>query len=64
MLRLARGKADLPPPENALPLTVSLGTPQQVDLDFDTHPGYYFHRDRFSFAVDGTVVKPDALPPG
>ena len=60
----ALGEADLLPPESAFPLKVSLGGPQQVDLDFDTHPGYYLYRDRFSFAADGVPVKPDALPPG
>ncbi len=57
-------ESDLLPPESAFPLNVSLSSPQQVDLDFDTHKGYYLYRDRFSFAVDGTAVKPDVLPPG
>ncbi|MBB4515542.1 thiol:disulfide interchange protein DsbD [Paraburkholderia fungorum] len=33
-------------------------------LDFDTHPGYYLYRDRFSFAADGVPIKPDRMPPG
>ncbi|WP_407973358.1 protein-disulfide reductase DsbD (plasmid) [Burkholderia pyrrocinia] len=60
----ALDQTDLLPPESAFPLTVSLGGPQQIDLAFDTRPGYYLYRDRFSFMVDGTAVKPDTLPPG
>ncbi len=60
----ALSEVDLLPPESAFPLKVSLDRPQQVDLDFDTRPGYYLYRDRFSFMVDGAAVKPDALPPG
>lgn len=60
----ALGEADLLPPESAFPVKVSLGGPQQVDLDFDTRPGYYLYQDRFSFMVDGKAVKPDALPSG
>ncbi|HDR9172976.1 TPA: protein-disulfide reductase DsbD [Burkholderia vietnamiensis] len=55
---------DLLPPERAFPLAVSLGAPLRVDLEFNTHPGYYLYRDRFDFAVDGVSVKPQQMPPG
>ncbi|CAB3805146.1 protein-disulfide reductase DsbD [Pararobbsia alpina] len=57
-------ESDLLPPEQAFPLKVALSAPQQVVLDFDTQPGYYLYRDRFSFAADGTPIKPDQMPPG
>ncbi len=59
----AVGESDLLPPGLAFPLKVSLSGPRQVTLEFDTQPGYYLYRDRFSFAVDGMPVKPDAMPP-
>src|SRR6266702_1087331 len=60
----AVNESDLLPPEQAFPLKVTLSTPQQVVLDFDIQPGYYLYRDRFSFAADGTPIKPDQMPPG
>lgn len=57
-------ESDLLPPEQAFPLTVSLSGPKQVTLDFNTKPGYYLYRDRFSFMVDGAPIKPDQMPPG
>ncbi|KFX64460.1 protein-disulfide reductase [Burkholderia sp. K24] len=57
-------ESDLLPPDQAFPLKVTLSAPQQVVLDFDTHPGYYLYRDRFSFAADGVPIKPDRMPPG
>ena len=60
----AVNESDLLPPERAFPLRVTSGGPQQVVLDFDTQPGYYLYRDRFSFAVDGTSIKPEQMPPG
>jgi len=60
----AVSESDLLPPEHAFPLKVTLSTPQTVALDFDTHPGYYLYRDRFSFAADGTPIHPDQMPPG
>ncbi|MFM0597243.1 protein-disulfide reductase DsbD [Paraburkholderia dilworthii] len=60
----AVNESDLLPPEQAFPLKVTLSSPQQVALDFNTQPGYYLYRDRFSFATDGTPVKPDQMPPG
>ncbi|TKC86889.1 protein-disulfide reductase DsbD [Trinickia terrae] len=56
--------SDLLPPEQAFPLKVALSAPQLLTLDFGTPPGYYLYRDRFSFAVDGTSIKPDQMPPG
>ncbi|SAL62418.1 protein-disulfide reductase [Caballeronia choica] len=60
----AVSESDLLPPEQAFPLEVTLSAPQQVVLDFDIQPGYYLYRDRFSFAADGTPIKPDEMPPG
>ncbi|MGF6754678.1 protein-disulfide reductase DsbD [Paraburkholderia sp. GAS42] len=60
----AVNESDLLPPEQAFPLKVTLSAPQLVALDFDIQPGYYLYRDRFSFAADGTPVKPDQMPPG
>ena len=60
----AVNESDLLPPEQAFPLKVTLNAPQQVVLDFDTHPGYYLYQDRFSFTADGTPIKPDQMPPG
>lgn len=57
-------ESDLLPPDKAFPLTVTLSGSRQVALDFGTKPGYYLYRDRFSFAVDGSPVKPEVLPPG
>ena len=60
----AVNESDLLPPEQAFPLKVTLSAPRQVVLDFDIQPGYYLYRDRFSFAADGTPIKPDQMPPG
>jgi thiol:disulfide interchange protein DsbD len=60
----AVNESDLLPPEEAFPLKVTLSAPQQVALDFNTQPGYYLYRDRFSFAADGTAIKPEQMPPG
>ncbi|MBO3056549.1 protein-disulfide reductase DsbD [Burkholderia pseudomallei] len=60
----AVSESDLLPPDQAFPLKVRLVSPGRVRLDFQTHAGYYLYRDRFSFAVDGTAVKPDSMPPG
>ncbi|TES60904.1 protein-disulfide reductase DsbD [Burkholderia cepacia] len=60
----AANEADLLPPERAFPLDVSLVAPQQIDLRFNTRPGYYLYRDRFSLAVDGVPVKPQQMPLG
>lgn len=60
----AVNESDLLPPEEAFPLKVTLSARQQVVLDFNTQPGYYLYRDRFSFAADGTPIKPDQMPPG
>ncbi|GJH28586.1 protein-disulfide reductase DsbD [Caballeronia novacaledonica] len=57
-------ESELLSPEQAFPLKVTLSTPQEVLLDFQTHSGYYLYRDRFSFAVDGAPIKPDQMPPG
>ncbi|BBQ03426.1 thiol:disulfide interchange protein DsbD (plasmid) [Burkholderia sp. SFA1] len=57
-------ESDLLSPEQAFPLAVSLSAPNEVTLDFNTQPGYYLYRDRFSFAVDGTPIKPREMPPG
>ena len=57
-------ESELLSPEEAFPLAVTLSAPQEVLLDFNTHAGYYLYRDRFSFAVDGTPIKPDLMPPG
>ncbi|KVZ34835.1 protein-disulfide reductase [Burkholderia ubonensis] len=59
----AVSESELLAPEQAFPLTVSLACPTEVVLDFKTQPGYYLYRDRFSFAVDGTSARPDAMPP-
>ena len=59
----AVNESELLAPEQAFPLTVSLASPMEVVLDFKTKPGYYLYRDRISFAVDGTLVKPDSMPP-
>lgn len=45
-------------------VNVTLISPERVELDFQTHLGYYLYRDRFSFAVNGTTVKPATMPPG
>lgn len=58
----AVNESDLLSPEQAFPLTVSVSGPKQVTLDFNTKPGYYLYRDRFSFAVDGAPAKPDSMP--
>jgi thiol:disulfide interchange protein DsbD len=60
----AFNESELLSPEQAFPLNVMLSAQQEVLLDFNTHPGYYLYRDRFSFAVDGTPIKPDQMPPG
>jgi thiol:disulfide interchange protein DsbD len=60
----AVNESDLLPPEQAFPLKVTVSALQQVVLDFDTQPGYYLYRDRFSFAADGTPIKPDQMPAG
>ncbi|QCP53674.1 protein-disulfide reductase DsbD [Trinickia violacea] len=60
----AVNESDLLSPEQAFPLKVTVNASQQVVLDFDTQPGYYLYRDRFSFAADGTPIKPDQMPPG
>lgn len=57
-------ESELLSPEQAFPLKVTLSAPQEVQLDFNTHEGYYLYRDRFRFAVDGTPIKPDHMPPG
>ncbi|MDR5743525.1 protein-disulfide reductase DsbD [Caballeronia sp. LZ029] len=57
-------ESELLPPEQAFPLKVTLSAQQELLLDFNTHEGYYLYRDRFSFAVDGTPIKPDQMPPG
>lgn len=59
----AVSESELLAPEQAFPLSVSLASPKKVIVDFSTRPGYYLYRDRFSFALDGTPVKPDAMPP-
>ncbi len=58
----AVNESDLLSPAEAFPLMVSLSGSQQVTLDFNTKPGYYLYRDRFSFAVDGVPVKPAGMP--
>jgi thioredoxin:protein disulfide reductase len=60
----AVSESDLLPPERAFPLKVTLSEPQQVVLDFNTQLGYYLYRDRFSFAADGKLIKPDQMPAG
>ncbi|WP_162068289.1 protein-disulfide reductase DsbD [Burkholderia sp. THE68] len=57
-------ESELLPPEQAFRLKVTLSAQQELLLDFNTHEGYYLYRDRFSFAVDGTPIKPDQMPPG
>lgn len=57
-------ESDLLSPEQAFPLAVTLSAPNEVALDFNTQPGYYLYRDRFSFAVDGTPIKPREMPSG
>ncbi|KWE47657.1 protein-disulfide reductase [Burkholderia ubonensis] len=59
----AVSESDLLAPEQAFPLSVSLVSPKKVIVDFNTRPGYYLYRDRFSFALDGTPVKPNEMPP-
>jgi thioredoxin:protein disulfide reductase len=59
----AVNEADLLPPDRAFPLRVTLSGPRLVTLDFDTAPGYYLYRDRFSFAIAGAPIKPASLPP-
>ena len=60
----AVNESDLLPPERAFPLRVTSGGPQQVVLYFDIQPGYYLYRDRFTFAVDGSPIKPEQIPRG
>jgi thiol:disulfide interchange protein DsbD len=60
----AVNESDLLSPEKAFPLAVTLSAQNEVALDFNTQPGYYLYRDRFSFAVDGTPIKPREMPPG
>lgn len=60
----AVGEGDLLPPDQAFPLNVTLISPERVELDFQTRSGYYLYRDRFSFAVNGTTMKPATMPPG
>lgn len=60
----AVNESDLLPPERAFPLRVTSGGPQQVVLYFDIQPGYYLYRDRFTFAVDGSPIKPEQMPRG
>lgn len=56
-------ESELLAPDQAFPLTVGLASPTEIALDFNTKPGYYLYRDRFSFAVDGKATKPDSMPP-
>ncbi len=60
----AVNEPELLSPEQAFPLEVTLRGPKEVALDFSTRPGYYLYRDRFSFTIDGTPIKPDEMPPG
>ena len=60
----AVSETDLLPPEQAFPVTVTLSAPQQITLDVRTHAGYYLYRDRLDFALDGTSIRPEQMPPG
>lgn len=60
----AVNESGLLPPEQAFPLRVTLTGPQQITLNFNTQPGYYLYRDRFSLATDGTPIKPDQMVSG
>ena len=62
----ASANEDLLPADEAFRTAVRLVTAKQIEVRYDTAPGYYLYRDRLSFVVDPSTAKlgKPALPPG
>lgn len=63
---LAAETTEFLPPDQAFRASVRALDSQTVEVNFDIAPGYYLYRDKFRFATEPSLLRPDApaLPKG